>query len=87
MISQPKADNKTARQSRQQKNRQKITRPTLDPTRIYTRDEAALALGVSKITLIRARDAGHLAELRAGRRCLHAGQQLLDWLNSGGRTK
>lgn len=64
----------------------KTKRPTLDPARIYTRREAALALGVSTITLIRARDNGNLQELRVGARCLHSGQQLIDFLNAGGKT-
>jgi hypothetical protein len=62
------------------------TKPPLTPDRIYTSAEAALAIGVSTITLIRARNAGHLAELRAGRKVLHSGKQLLDWLEAGGRT-
>ncbi|HEU0179424.1 MAG TPA: hypothetical protein VFV58_34770 [Blastocatellia bacterium] len=64
----------------------KIQRPILEPARIYTRREGALALGVSEITMIRARDAGHLAEFRVGRYVRHSGQQLLDWLAAGGRT-
>jgi hypothetical protein len=68
------------------KPRKRTTRPQLDPAQIYTRAEAALTLGISKITLIRARDAGYLAELRAGYRVLHSGEQLLSWLGSGGKT-
>lgn len=61
-------------------------KPVLTPDRIYTRAESALVIGCAEITLIRARDAGHLAELRVGRNVLHSGQQLLDWLNAGGKT-
>lgn len=61
-------------------------RPILDPRRIYPRPEAALATGVAVITLIRAYDSGHLAAYRAGRRVLHSGQHLIDWLEGGGKT-
>jgi hypothetical protein len=74
----PKATTKKARRL--------ANKPPLTPDRIYTRAEAALVVGVAHITLIRARDAGHLAELRVGRNVLHSGQQLLDWLASGGKT-
>ena len=68
------------------KARKLVSKPPLTPDRIYTSAEAALAIGVSTITLIRARNAGRLAELRAGRKVLHSGKQLLDWLEAGGRT-
>lgn len=61
-------------------------RPTLDPSRNYTRAEAALAVGVAPISLFRAFDAGHLNAFRVGRRVIHSGQQLLDWLAAGGKT-
>lgn len=73
----PKAARKTSNLS---------NKPPLTPDRIYNIAEAAQAIGVSKMTLIRARDGGHLAELRAGRNVLHSGQQLLDWLEAGGKT-
>jgi excisionase family DNA binding protein len=62
------------------------TRPLLETNRNYDRSEAALAVGVSVPTLIRAFESGHLKFYRIGRRVIHSGQHLLDWLESGGRT-
>jgi hypothetical protein len=59
----------------------------LEPARLHNRGEASLVVGVARITLIRAFNSGHLAGYRVGTRVLHTGQQLLDWLNSGGHTK
>jgi hypothetical protein len=58
----------------------------LEPTRNYQRPEAALACGVAVITIIRAFESGHLKAYRIGRRVIHSGQHLLDWLNNGGKT-
>lgn len=63
-----------------------ISRPTIIPNRNYTRQEAKLACGVSVASLIRAWEAGFLKSYRAGRRVLHSGQDLLDWLETGGKT-
>jgi hypothetical protein len=73
-------------QSKPARKKRRPNRPPIDPAGIYSRAEAAFLTNVSLMTLIRARDAGHLSEFRAGRRCLHSGQQLLDWLEAGGKT-
>jgi hypothetical protein len=89
MFARPTSKTKSAgtrRKAKKAKTHTRITRPRLDPERVYSRAEAALTLGVSNITLIRARDAGELQELRAGCRVLHTGQNLIDWLAAGGRT-
>ena len=64
----------------------KVNRPALDLQKIYSRKESAYVLGLSQITLFRAFDSGHLQGYRAGRNVKHSGQQLLDWLQAGGRT-
>lgn len=63
-----------------------IDRPTIEPNRNYTRREAALAVGCSEITLIRAYDAGNLKAYRVGRRIFHSGAHILKWLEDGGKT-
>lgn len=63
-----------------------IDRPAIIPGRTYTRREATLACGVSTASLIRAWEAGFLKSYRVGRRVLHSGQQLLEWLEAGGKT-
>jgi hypothetical protein len=62
------------------------TRPSIEPNRDYPRREAALACGVAPITIIRAYEAGHLKFYRVGRRVIHSGQHLIDWLEAGGKT-
>lgn len=79
----------TRRKTTKKKSRKTIkaqARPTIEPTRIYSRPEAADACGVSQITLFRAYDSGHLKAYRQGSRISHSGQHLLDWMESGGRT-
>lgn len=71
---------------RKAKRTKAVARPSLVADRIFSRSEAALATGVAEITLIRALEAGHLHAYRAGRRILHSGQHLLDWLEAGGKT-
>jgi len=44
--------------------------------------EAALATGVAYITIVRAQERGQLACYKVGRRVLHSGQHLIDWLKS-----
>jgi hypothetical protein len=68
------------------KEEKKGARPALDPLAIYPRKDGARTVGVSEITLIRAYDNGHLKAFRVGRRVLHSGQHLLDWLAAGGKT-
>ena len=63
-----------------------LNRPTVEPTRNYSRHEGSLAIGVSNNTLIRAFEKGHLKGYRVGRRVLHSGQMLLDWIAAGGKT-
>jgi len=60
-----------------------LTRPVIEPTRIYSRREAAMVTGVSVITIIREKKRGRLAYHQQGRRVLHSGQHLLDWLKKG----
>jgi hypothetical protein len=60
----------------------KTERPPLEANRMYNRAEAALACGVAYLTIVRAKESGELACFKVGRRVLHNGQQLLDWLKS-----
>jgi excisionase family DNA binding protein len=73
---------------RQPKPRQSETSPQdlLIPERIYDRDGAAAACGVSRTTIERAFYSGHLAGYRTGRHIKHSGKQLYDWLEAGGKT-
>ena len=66
--------------------RPKVKRPLLESSRLYPLREAALACGCSISTMIRARDAGHLSELRTGAKVQFAGAALLRWLEAGGKT-
>lgn len=61
-------------------------REALHPDKIYSRNEAAAVTGIALITLIRAYDNGHLKVSRVGSRVLIRGQQLLDWIEAGGKT-
>jgi hypothetical protein len=61
-------------------------RPTIEPSRLYSRAEAALAIGCAVITIIRADERGHLLGYRVGRRRQYSGEQLMAWLSAGGRT-
>lgn len=63
-----------------------VDRPTIELNRNYNRREAALAVGCSVITLIRAYDSGHLKAYRVGRRILHSGAHLIEWMEAGGKT-
>ncbi len=72
-----------ARKARKIKN---LARPVIEPGKLYNRREAALACGVSQITMFRAYDSGNLKAYRAGARLQHSGQHLLDWLEAGGKT-
>lgn len=65
----------------------KTNRPPLDPSRIYSLREGALAFGVSISTLVRARNSGNLVGLKVGAKIVFTGEALLAWLNSGGKTK
>jgi hypothetical protein len=84
-MQQPTTRKKTTRKKTHRIAKAQV-RPTIEPTRIYSRPEAALACGVGQITLFRAYDAGHLKAYRQGSRVSHSGQHLLDWMESGGRT-
>lgn len=48
----------------------------------YNRAEAALATGVSYITIVRAQESGELTYFRIGRRALNSGAQLIEWLET-----
>lgn len=61
-------------------------RPAIEPLKNYTREEAAKVVPCAQITLIRAYDNGFLSFYRVGRRILHSGQHLIDWLEAGGKT-
>lgn len=63
-----------------------INRPPIDPSAVYSRREAAYAVGASVQTMIRAWVSGHLKGYTSGNRIKHAGQHLLDWLAAGGKT-
>lgn len=60
----------------------KLERPSLQADKIYNRAESALACGVAYLTIVRAKERGELDCFRVGRRVLHSGQHLLDWLVS-----
>jgi hypothetical protein len=62
-----------------------IEKPPLDPLRIFSRQEAAWAVGVAEITLLRETKKGRLSYYKRGRRVFHSGQHLLDWLQQGER--
>lgn len=66
--------------------RRQAQRPLLEPKRNYNRAEAAHAVGCAVITLIRAYESSHLKAYRIGRKVLHSGQHLIDWLEAGGKT-
>jgi len=77
---------KTRKKTARKKTRTIKSRPRIEPAAIYNRSEAAEAVGVSQITLFRAYDSGNLKGYRVGARISHSGQQLLDWLEAGGKT-
>jgi len=54
--------------------------PALDPQRNYSRREAIAAVGISKSTLIRAIRSEELGYYQIGRRVLHSGSHLIDWM-------
>ena len=84
-----KQENKKGRRVEKERRRiELVTTSSLQvvASQIYGRIEAAKALGVAPITIIRAHEGGHLKAYRVGRRVLHSGQHLLDWLEAGGRT-
>jgi hypothetical protein len=71
-------------QVKAEKNGEKsFTSRAIEPAAIYSRAEAARVAGVSQITLWRALERGDLSCYRRGRRVLHSGQHLLDWLRKG----
>jgi hypothetical protein len=61
-------------------------RQPIEPLRNYTRAEAARVVPCAEITLIRAWEGGFLNCYRVGRKILHSGQHLIDWLEAGGKT-
>lgn len=63
-----------------------LNRPAIEPLKNYPRPEAAKVVPCAVITLIRAFEAGHLSAYRVGRNVVHSGQQLIDWLEAGGKT-
>lgn len=58
----------------------------IDPTRNYSRREAAAACRVSLPTIDRAQSRGFLSCFRIGRRVIFRGDQLTAWLQAGGKT-
>jgi hypothetical protein len=82
-----------ATKTNQKKTTQKKAKPSaslvrtpIESTRNYTRPEAAIACGVSEMTLIRAFQSEHLKAYRIGRRVIHSGAQLQAWMEAGGKT-
>jgi excisionase family DNA binding protein len=67
----------------QKKQVKSSTNGAIEPGAVYSRAEAARIVGVSQITLWRALERGHIGCYRRGRRVLHSGQHLLDWLRQG----
>ena len=61
-------------------------RPTLETSRNYPVKEGALCVGVSVATIWRAIQAGRLKTYRVGSRVIISGEQLKNWLESGGKT-
>jgi excisionase family DNA binding protein len=53
-----------------------------DNHNLMSEKQAAERLGISRITLLRAREAGRLRFFRIGTRVLYCEQQLVDFLNS-----
>jgi len=88
MLTQMAAEEKSQNPSPKKRARKPTdrTKQAILPAAIYTRPEAAKAIGCSQITLIRAFDKDHLKGYRVGRHVRHSGQHLLDWLESGGKT-
>ncbi len=52
----------------------------IDPEAIYDDGALVVGLGVTQATLGRARRDGHLRSTRKGKRVLHLGRWVLDWL-------
>lgn len=75
-----------AKKQQSKSKAENLYRPPIEQNRIYTREEAARTVGCSIITLIRAKDSGHLEAYQVGRRVLHSGNHLLLWLENGGKT-
>lgn len=68
------------------KNKVPPSTPLLELNRNYSIQDGAAAAGVSAITLWRAIYAGHLQTYRAGRRRIVNGEQIMTWLDAGGKT-
>lgn len=72
--------------AKKRKAARKAPNVAISPDAIYTRIEAAQAARTSVSSLIRAYLHGCLQGYTVGNRVKHSGQQLLDWLQAGGRT-
>ncbi len=60
--------------------------PLLELNRNYSIPDGAAAAGVAAITLWRAIYSSNLQTYRVGRRRVVSGQQIKEWLESGGKT-
>lgn len=61
-------------------------RQHLEPTRIYSRKDLAAIFGAHPITFLRAYRRDHLEGCTVGRLVFHTGEQVMRWLEAGGRT-
>jgi len=77
----------TPRKAKTRKPKKKNpARPRLEPGRFYSRTEAAAIFDQHPHTFMRAYHRGHLEGFRSGRNVFHSAEQLMRWLESGGRT-
>ncbi len=68
------------------KNANKSNAIPLTPNRNFSVNEAAASLSINAITIWRAIWGGHLQTYRIGRRHVISTEQLLAWLEAGGKT-
>lgn len=60
---------------------------SINPDAYYSRREAAAALGLAPITLLRNEQREKLKAARVGRRVLYRGSELIRWLEAGSEKK
>jgi hypothetical protein len=82
MITETAEKSKSARKPKSKKTE----RQRLEPTRLYSRKDLADIFGAHSITSLRAHRRQHLEGYTVGRLVFHTGEQVLAWLNAGGKT-
>jgi hypothetical protein len=60
---------------------------TIHPTGVYSTDAVCAMFDVSPQTLAAARRSGELRAVRKGRRWVHLGEWLLEWLRADGERR